>query len=261
MKSSQDNVNKPQKGIHSGHRQRVKERFLKAGIDSFQSHEALEFLLFFGVPYKDTNPIAHTLIEKYGSLAGVFDAPIESLKEVSGVTENAAVLIKALPDIARLYLNDKLKQGVYLGSLHPCVNFLKTLFSGLVKEEFYILLLDNQHRLIHYKKLAIGNVKEVYLDARTVQEEVFLSHATNVILAHNHPSGDPSPSKEDLSTTKYMFESLAYIKVNLLDHVIVSNKDNFSFSRAGYIDKYKDNCAVEFAEKFSENSKKWLLDD
>ncbi len=260
MKSTTDNTNQP-KGIHVGHRQRVKERFLNAGLDSFQLHEILEFLLFFGIPYKDTNPIAHNLIEKYGSFSGVFDAPIQSLKDVSGMTDNASVLIKALPAISRAYLNDKLKQTVYINSLLPCVNYLKTLFLGLVKEEMYVLLLDINNKLILHKKIASGSINEVNLTIRDIQETVFFSNASKVILAHNHPSGNCVPSDEDYATTKNIFMSLAYINVQLLDHVIVSNDKHYSFNREGLMAEIKNNCPKEYTAKFAESSKTWLTEE
>lgn len=258
--NSKSDTNKP-KGMHTGHRQRVKERFLNAGLDAFQLHEILEFLLFFGVPYKDTNPIAHNLIEKYGSFSAVFDAPIESLKDVSGMTDNAAILIKALPGISRMYMNDKLKQTVYLGALLPCIKYLESLFLGLAKEEMYLLLLDSHHNLILHKKVAQGSVNEVPFLIREIQERVFFSNASNIILAHNHPSGNPEPSKEDVDTTKIIYKSLSYINVVLLDHVIVAGDKHFSFSRSGLLEECKKELPQDFVNKISENSKNWLLED
>lgn len=260
MKSTNDNKSK-QKGIHTGHRQRVRERFLNAGIESFQLHEILEFLLFFGIPFKDTNALAHNLIEKYGSFSAVFDAPVESLKNFPGMTENAAVLIKALPDIYRSYSNDKMKQTVYIGSLIPCVKLLRTLYAGLTKEEMYILFLDKSHKLISYKKLAKGSVDEVRFSIREIQEAVFFSNATNVIIAHNHPSGNVEPSKEDIDITKIISQSLSYINVVVLDHVIVSDNKHFSFNRKGLLEEIKNNCSTQIKSKFTEDSEKWLAEE
>lgn len=259
MKSTTDNKTK-QLGVHSGHRQRMRDRFIKSGLDSFEQHEILELLLFFGIPYKDTNVLAHNLIEKYGSFSAVFDAPLESLKEVSGMTESAAVLIKALPSISSEYMKDKLKNTVYLGSFHACSAFLKSLFFSSTKEELYVMFLDNSFKLISYKKLATGSVNSIPMTVRQIQEAVFYSNSTNIVMAHNHPSGIVEPSNEDKHMTKHLIESLSYIEVNLLDHVIVAGNNYFSFSRTGLLQECKANCTKEFMSKFAESNKKWQED-
>lgn len=259
MKSTTDNKTK-QTGIHAGHRQRMRERFIKSGIDSFQHHEILELLLFFGIPYKDTNELAHRLIEKYGSFSGVFDAPIESLIAVSGMTENAAVLIKALPVISSEYIKDKVVSTQCLDSSKACMVFMKSLFFTSTKEEVYVIFLDHAYKLINYKKIATGGVNHIPLTIRQIQEAVFFSNCTNVILAHNHPSGNVNPSQDDMRTTKHLAESLSYIDVNLLDHVIVAGDKYLSFSRTGILEECKNNCAKEFMAKFAESNKKWVND-
>lgn len=247
--------------IHSGHRQRVKDRFLRAGLDSFQMHEILEFLLFFGIPYKDTNALAHNLIDKFGSFSGVFDAPIESLKDVPGMTDNAAVLIKALPNISGVYMKDKLQNTAYLGTFSACLEYLKSLLYNAKKEEMYALLLDNEHRLISHKKLASGSVDHVTIILREIQEAIFYSNATNIIIAHNHPSGNPTPSQADVRTTRHIVDSISYIGVNLLDHIILSNDKYYSMSKNGDLDDIKKNCPSEYVSKFAENNKKWLTEE
>ncbi len=256
---SNNNQTKP-KGIHTGHRQRVRERFLKAGIESFQNHEVLEFLLFFGIPYKDTNALAHELIEKYGSFSAVFDAPIESLREIQGMTENAAVLLKILPKFSGLYLKDKLEQNVYLGTLQACADYLRSMLYDARKEELYVLFLDNEHKLLSYKRLGVGSIDTVTISLREIHEAILYSHASNVILAHNHPSGNNEPSTSDMRATKHVLESISYIGVNLLDHIIVTGNSHFSFRRHGLLDELKQNCTSEYITKFAEINSKWLAD-
>lgn len=256
MKSKSDE----NKNIHSGHRQRVKERFLKAGLESFQIHEVLEFLLFFGIPYKDTNSLAHILIDKYGSFAGVCDAQIESLKEVPGMTENAAILIKALPSISGIYMQNKLQQSIYLGTLNACAKYLSSMLFNSRKEEMYVLFLDSEHKLLKHKKLAVGSIDYIPVILREIQEVIFFSNATNVIIAHNHPSGNIEPSLEDIRLTKHILESLSYIGVNLLDHIIVSGENYCSLKQKGTIGELKKNCASDYISKFAESTStsKWL---
>ncbi len=258
MKSESDNTKT--KGIHTGHRQRVKDRFLKAGLESFQRHEVLEFLLFFGIPYKDTNPLAHALIDKYGSFSNVCDAPIESLREVPGMTENAAILIKILPNISGLYMQDKLENTVYLGTLGACADYLRSMLYNARKEELYVLFLDDEHKLLSYKRLGVGSVNHVTVALREIHEAIFFSHATNVILAHNHPSGNFEPSSGDIRATKHVLESISYIGVNLLDHIIVTGNSHYSFNRHGLLNDLKKNCSSDYISKFAETNAKWITE-
>ncbi len=262
MSSGSDNKSKDNgSALHKGHRQRVKQRFIRSGLDSFQLHEILEFLLFFGIPYKDTNPLAHNLIEKFGSFSAVFDAPIESLKDVPGMTENAAFLIKSIPSITGIYMKNKLEANIPIQSFGACMAYLKTIFYPVVKEELHAIFLDANHTLITHKKLAEGSISQIPLLNREIQEAIFYSNASNVILAHNHPSGSAMPSDNDLEMTKMIFKSLAMIDVKLLDHIIIAGDGYYSMCKNGFIDNYRDETNSEFVSGLAESHKEWLIDE
>lgn len=248
------------KGIHTGHRKRVKERFKQGGLEAFQKHEVLEFLLFFGIPYKDTNEIAHNLINKFGSFANVFDAPIESLMEVSGMTENAAVLIKMLPSVARLYRHEKIAEKHDISTFTKCREYLSNLLYDSTKEEFYLMSLDSDNKLINCSRLAMGTVNRVTINVRDVIERALRDRAVNVVIAHNHPSHIPFPSNDDYRTTKTIVLSLSYVDINVYDHIIISGGQYYSLSRNGELDKLKGECPKNFLSTFAEANKKWLDD-
>ena len=143
--------------IHTGHRQRLKNRFLSEGLDRFELHNALELLLFFGIPRKDTNPIAHELLSRFGSFSAVFDAPVEELMKVSGMTESAAVLMKLVPAIARRYELDRQDHSVELKSPKAISEFLRPYFTGKANEELYMLCLDTACRFLVCHRISEGS--------------------------------------------------------------------------------------------------------
>lgn len=248
------------KGIHTGHRKRVKEKFKQGGLDTFQAHEVLEFLLFFGIPYKDTNEIAHNLINKFGSFANVFDASLDALMEIAGMTENAAILIKMLPAVARRYRHDKIAERKDISSFTKCREFLSNLLYDSTKEEFYLMSLDSDNKLLNCSKLATGTVNRVNVIIRDLQEQALRDRAVNVVIAHNHPSHVPFPSSNDLRTTKTIITSLSYVEINVYDHIIISGGQYYSLSRNGEIGKLKEDCPKHFLDTFAEANRKWSQD-
>ncbi len=253
-------ADKRDSGLHTGHRQRVKTRFKEHGLESFQEHEILEFLLFFGIPYKDTNEIAHKLIKKFGKFSEVFDASIEELKEIEGMTDNAAVLIKALPKIAVKYREDKSYNISNLTCLTQTIDYLRNLLFDATKEEFIMLSLDSQGNIIRTNRMNKGLVNNVQIDLRAIHEQALKDRAVSIVLAHNHPSHNPNPSTEDIEMTRKIIESLAHIDINVCDHVIVAGDKYYSFSRGGILDELKKKCPLFFLEKFAETNKKWLTE-
>lgn len=221
-------------GIHAGHRQRLKDRFLKEGLDHFEPHNALELLLFFGIPRRDTNAIAHQLLDNFGSFSAVLDAPYEELVKVKGMTAQAAILIKLSPAIGRMYDIHKSEPKVCLNTTQAVVEYIKPYFKGKTTEEIYVLYLDNACHVISCKRLAVGEINSVPISIRRIIETAIASNATNIILAHNHPFGLSTPSYADLSTTIDIGKALKNCEVNLLDHVIVSPKDAISMADMGY---------------------------
>lgn len=219
-------------GVHDKHRERMRKRFRENGLSGFADHEALELLLYYAIPRRDTNPIAHALISHFGSLAGVFSAPVEALKEVEGVGESAAVLLRLAPLIAQ---RARLAEAeVILNSRGSIGDYLLELFSQERNEAVYQLCLDRKGKLLSCKRLGEGSACAVNLDVRALVENALLSAASSVILAHNHPSGVALPSTADQAATDRARAALEAIGVALADHIIVADDDFVSFSESGY---------------------------
>ena len=218
------------KNIHKDHRQLVLTRYFKEGIDSMAEHNIVEFLLFFGIPFKDTNDIAHELIERFGDLSGILEAPVEELMRVDGIGENAAALISLIHDIAVIYNDKKLQSTAASAEELSFSEFLSMKYAGESKEKVYLLCLDSKGKIQHCVKICDGSPDSAYLDTRMVVETVVRFDSANVILSHNHPNGFAVPSSADVDTTKNLLPVLRAIGVNLADHIIVSAEDTFSMA-------------------------------
>ena len=223
-------------GIHDGHREKMRQRFLKGGLESFADHEALEVLLYYAIPRRDTNPIAHALMERYGSLSAVLAAPVEDLKQVEGIGESAAVLLKLpLQICAKARLADA-EQETVLSSVSRVGGYLLERFAGETREVLYQLCLDRKGKLLACKRLSEGGVSDAEMNVRKMVENAILTHASGVVLAHNHPSGIALPSPEDLAATRQAKAALEIIGVTLVDHIIVADGDFVSLEQSGYLE-------------------------
>ena len=222
-------------GIHDGHREKMRQRFLKSGLDAFADHEALELLLYYAIPRRDTNPIAHALMERYGSLSAVLAAPVEDLKKVEGVGESAAILLKLAPQLYRKAKMSDAEQETILSSVERVGDYLLERFAGEKNEVVYQLCLDRKGKLLVCKKLGEGGVASADLDIRRLVENALLTGASSVVLAHNHPSGVALPSRDDYAATDRAKTALAVVGVALTDHIIVADGDFVSMADSGYI--------------------------
>ena len=222
-------------GIHDGHREKMRQRFLKSGLDAFADHEALELLLYYAIPRRDTNPIAHALMERYGSLSAVLAAPVEDLKKVEGVGESAAILLKLAPQLYRKAKMSDAEQETILSSVERVGAYLLERFAGEKNEVVYQLCLDRKGKLLVCKKLGEGGVTSADLDIRRLVENALLTGASAVVLAHNHPSGVALPSDDDYTATRRIQEALQAVEVPLVDHIIVADSDFVSMAESGYL--------------------------
>ena len=222
-------------GIPDGHREKMRQRFLKSGLDAFADHEALELLLYYAIPRRDTNPIAHALMERYGSLSAVLTAPAEDLKKVEGVGESAAVLLKLAPQLYRKARLSDAEQETVLSSVERVGAYLLERFAGEKNEVVYQLCLDRKGKLLACKKLGEGGVASADLDIRRLVENALLTGASSVVLAHNQPSGVALPSRDDYAATDRAKTALAVVGVALADHIIVADGDFVSMSDSGYL--------------------------
>ena len=227
------------KNIHEGHRKRMKERFMKSGLDDFAPHNVLEFLLFYSIPRGDTNPIAHRLIDAFGSLSGVFDATPEELMKVSGVGESTAILISMIPQMARKYLEDKADAVNVVGGCGDIGAYLLPKFVGRTNEALMMVSIDNKNKVISCSVVAEGTVDSAKVSRRKAMEEAMKVKATRVILAHNHPRGVAVPSAEDVAMTREIGRLFAQVGIELVDHIIIADDDYVSMAASGFAIKYR----------------------
>ncbi len=208
--------------MHKDHRIRVKNRFLTEGFDHFEPHNILEMLLFYAIPQKDTNELAHALINRFGSLEKVFDASFQDLQTVPGIKEHSAILIKMIPALARVYYMEKNKTGESLSDFDAWGKYFVNRYIGIDVETVFLLLLDNKFNVIECVKIHDGCVNSSAISIRKIAETVYSRNASMVVLAHNHPSGLAIPSSEDIFTTHEIFRSLQLLEIKLLAHIIVA---------------------------------------
>ena len=220
---------------HSGHRDRLRERYLSEGLPP---HNVLELLLFYSVPRRDTNVLAHRLIEQFGSLVGVLNAAPEQLAQVEGIGMNAAVHLHLVADIARRYYaeaitplpNDAQREDLMR-------NYGKKLVAacyGLPEETLYLVCLDNNLREISTDRISTGAPNAVQLPGRKIAEVALRHHAPSILLAHNHPRGLAIPSREDIAATLSLRDALRAISVDLIDHFIIAGSDYVSMAQSGF---------------------------
>jgi len=212
----------------------MRKRFLENGLHGFADHEVLELLLYYVIPQGDVNPLAHALMDRFGSLSGVLSAPVEMLTQVKGVGERTAVLLRLVPMAAQKARLAEIEQELNLNTWDRIGDYLLELFSQERNEVVYQLCLDRKGKLLSCKRLNEGSASAVNLDIRKIVENALLSSASSVILAHNHPSGIALPSGPDRSATEQAQAALAAIGVQLTDHIVVADHDYVSLSQSGF---------------------------
>ena len=226
--------------IHDGHRQRLRERFLREGLDGFTEIQALELLLFYAIPRKDTNPLAHELLRRFGTMARVMDAPIRKLTEVDGITENVAALLKLVREVERRYL---ISQGeeIIINTIPDCCEYLSRFFRGRKNETVYLMSLDAKLKVLSCREVGEGSINYASVPIRRCVEMALEDGATSVILAHNHPSGIAVPSNDDISTTRRLAMALSAVEIQLVDHIVVADEEYVSMVQSGY---RFDDCVI-----------------
>lgn len=219
---------------HKGHRERMKRRFLESGLDDFTDIQVLELLLFYAIPQRDTNPIAHALLDHFGSLSQVLDADPEELKKVPGISDHAATLLALVTDVARYYQVDTIQNQKFLTTLDACGEYLVPYFFGRNRETVFLLCLDAKCKVLCCKEIGEGSINSASISVRKVVETALSSNASTVVLAHNHPSGVALPSGEDVETTKRIAAALEAVEIHLADHIVVAEGDYVSMAQSGH---------------------------
>lgn len=220
---------------HTGHRQRMRQRFRENGLSGFASHEVLELILFYAIPQRNVNPLAHSLLERFGSLQGVLEADMESLSSVEGMGEYAATLLTLFAQVGRRLESERGKEKRFLSSSGEAATHCVRLLSGLRQEHFYVICLSAGMEWLGDSLIAKGSLGEVNAYPRSVAEAVLRLNAHTVILTHNHPGGSCRPTPEDAETTRRIAELLSSMQVRLADHIIVSGESSFSFAEEGLL--------------------------
>ena len=222
--------------IHKDHRKRVKNRFLGEGLDHFDEVHALELLLFYSIPQGDVNPVAHRLLEHFGSLRQVLLAPPEQLMQVNGVGEHTAILLGLVKGVAQKYLINAPEYHHPLNSKKECGDYLMNHFVGKWDEVVMLLCLDAKRVPICCRIVSEGSVNTAEVSVRKVVEAALSVNATTVMLAHNHPSGIAVPSMEDIITTRRVAIALDAVGIILEDHIVVAGRDYVSLRDSNYYD-------------------------
>jgi DNA repair protein RadC len=219
---------------HHGHRRRSLDHFLAQGLEGRADHNILELLLFFSIPRADTNNLAHSLIARFGSLSGVFDAPFDELVKVKGIGYQSAALIKLVLAICRAYLEDKESGGVILASTADIGRYIRPKFIGRPRETVFLLCLDGRGRLLKCQQISEGTLDYAPIMVRTIVDIVVGVGASAIVLAHNHPQGFALPSDGDVGATLRLREALKPLGVRVQDHIIVAGDDFVSMRDSGY---------------------------
>ena len=222
-------------GEHTGHRQRMRERFVRQGLDGFAPHEVLELILMYAIPQKDVNPIAHRLMERFGSLHAVLEADAAELVRVEGVGEYAAALLSLFSHVDRRLEQSRSQQKKRLVNRADCCAYCVSLLAGLRQEHLYLLCLNAQLEILHAALIARGSLSEVAAYPRVVAEAALRANAHSVVLCHNHPGGLAIPSQQDLDMTAGLGRMLQGLEITLVDHVVVAGEEALSMVECGLL--------------------------
>jgi DNA repair protein RadC len=216
--------------MNDGHRQRLRERFELSGFNGFHDHEVIELLLSYAIPRRDVKPLAKELLARFGSLSAVVDAPVVHLKQVDGVGSHASVLLAMVPRLMDRYLQDRWKRNESFHSTQDAVRYLSSFLGTERTEVFSILALNSQNALIAAEEIQRGSVNRTAVFPRLVVEACLKHRATAVILAHNHPGGDPNPSSADRQLTRKLKRLLNDLDIQVHDHIIIAGTAYYSFA-------------------------------
>lgn len=223
--------------LHAGHRQRVRDRYLSEGLDAFKDHEVLELLLFYCMPKRDTNPVAHAMLREYGSLSGLFEADPRDIERRCGLSIATAILLTLAGPLTRRYLKQRWGDRPILGTSARAGEFAVSLFAGRPYEVFYVICLDAQNRVNHAALVHEGTLNEAPVYPRLIVEAALRHKANSIILSHNHPGGSLLASGPDLDVTRRIRSALTPISIPVVDHIIVAGERYASLAEQGLLER------------------------
>jgi len=217
------------KPYYLGHRERLRKRFRKAGVEGLHDYELLELLLTYALPRKEVKPMAKDLMKRFGSLSGVLDASLKELEEMPGLGPTSAILIRLVKDLFGEYLAEGIKKKDLLTSPQAAVNFSRVKLAGFPYEVFMVIYLNTKNEVIDYETIHEGTVDRAVIYPRRIIESALAHHAAGLLLVHNHPSGHIEPSEDDKQITRTIIEAARTMDIRVLDHIIVTKNGYFSF--------------------------------
>lgn len=220
-----ENKIKEKKNPHTNHRKRLRKRFLNEGIDNFEDHNVLELLLFFSIPRRDTNEIAHALLDKFGSLSNVFTASVDQLCTVKGIGESSAALIKMIPQLWKKFAVENYLSEKNIEDIESSGEYLTKLYIGEESERCYMLIFNEKGKMTNTVDVDSGDVSSVYFSPRIIMDIAVKYGASSFILAHNHPTGTTEPSPQDVMLTRRLHEVFEIMGIPMRAHIIVSGSE------------------------------------
>lgn len=222
--------------VHEGHRNRIKERYMEEGLDSFSDHEIIELLLFYCIPKRDTNELAHRMVKEYGTLHDLLEADPRDIARRCKVSLNTATLISLAAPLSRRYLKQKWGNRPIVNSSTLAGNYALSLFAGRIYECFFIICLDSQNHVNHAALVHEGTINEAPVYPRVIVETALRHKANSIILAHNHPGGSLKASNADIDVTRKICQAMKPISISVVDHIIVAGDRYISFAEQGLLD-------------------------
>ena len=229
----------PSDGTTPGHRKRLREKFIKSGLKGFHDYEIIELLLSLGTPRKDCKQQAKETIKKFKTLRGVLEAPPEELQQIEGIGSHSAFGIKLVQEVAREFLKEKIIDKPIYKSAQGVFDYLYHSMRDLRKELFKVIYLNSQNQIIEAADLFEGTINSSAISPREIIESAIKNNAVSLIFVHNHPSGNPEPSKSDKELTRDLVYAGSIMRIKVLDHIIIGNNRYFSLASEGLIEEYE----------------------
>lgn len=211
---------------NQGHRGRLRERMLQEGLQSFQDHEVLELLLFQYIPRKDTNKIAHALLDKFGNIYNILNAKPEQLMTVDGISKITACNLSMLKEVLRRYLNVQAKRPKFIG-VKSLIDYACLLITNAYVEQLVVVYVDNSTTYLHHEIYCTNSAEQVQVDVKKMVATAVRVGANGVVIAHCHPNGELAPSQADIKFTRNLFFALGTLDIIILDHVIFNGENNY----------------------------------
>ncbi|MGB2579992.1 DNA repair protein RadC [Elusimicrobium simillimum] len=228
-------MDEKEKPSYHGHRERIKAKFLAHGLDGFLEHEVVELMLTYSIARKDTKPIAWDLLKKFGSLSGIMDATVQELMEVNGIGKETAVFIKFARGLVKKYSYDVIKNTDIIRTPEDVATYCRASLASAKEEVFEVIYLTVRNTIIKTEILSMGEIDRASISPRKIIEGALKAKAVGMVLVHNHPSGDPSPSSEDISFTREVIKAASVMGILVHDHIIVARGGYHSLRAKNHI--------------------------